>query len=180
MAALAFATLALFPAHADQNDQRLERLFTALGAVRTAPEAAELEAQITAIWTRSGSDTVDVLMDRARIAVGAQDFATAKKLLDSIVEMRPTYAQAWFRRAELLVAMDSQQEAAADLEKALELEPRHFGALVLVGRIADAAGEKQAALAAFRRAVTLNPMLEGIARRAGQLTNETEKKPPPT
>ena len=182
LAALAIATLALFPARADQNDPRLDRLFAALSAVRTAPEAAELESQITAIWTKSGSDTVDVLMERAKLAVDGQDYATAKKLLDEIVEMRPTYAQARFRRAELLAAMDSQQEAAADLEKALEFEPRHFGALVLIGRIADAAGDKQAALAAYRRAVLLNPMLEAVARRAGQITNETgvEKKPPPT
>lgn len=180
LAALAIATLALFPARADQNDPRLARLFTQLGAVRTAPEAAAIEGQITAIWTRSGSDTVDVLIDRAQTAVASQDYATAKKILDVIVEMRPGYAQAWFRRAELLAAMDSQQEAAADLEKVLELEPRHFGALVIIGRIADAAGDKRAALAAYRRAVQLNPMLEAVARRAGQLTYEVEKKPPPT
>jgi tetratricopeptide (TPR) repeat protein len=183
LAALAFATLAFFPALADHKDPRLDRLFAQLAAVRTAPEAAELETQIIEIWTRSGSDTVDVLMERAKLAVTGQDFATAKKLLDSIVELRPTYAQAWFRRAELLAAMDSHEEAAADLEKTLEFEPRHFGALVLAGRIADIAGDKRAAVAAYRRAVLLNPMLEGIARRAGQLNDEVEntvKKPPPT
>jgi predicted TPR repeat methyltransferase len=49
-----------------------------------------------------------------------------------------------------------------------------------VGQIAEAAGDKSAALAAYRRAVTLNPMLEAIARRAGQLKGDGEKKPPPT
>lgn len=179
-AALTIALLAVLPARADQNDQRLDRLFAQLAAVRTLPEAAAIEAKIMEIWTHSGSDTVDVLMARAQSAVAAQDFATGKKLLDSVAEMKPAYAQVWFRRAELLLAMDSQQEAAADLEKALSLEPRHFRALAAVGQIAEAAGDKEAALAAYRRAVTLNPMLEAIARRAGQLTNDTEKKPPPT
>lgn len=180
LAALAFATVAIFPARADQNDQRLDRLFTALNQVRTLPEATAIEAKITEIWTHSGSETVDVLMGRAESAVTAQDYATGKKLLDAVAEMRPTYAQVWYRRAEMLMAMDSQQEAAADLEKVLDLEPRHFRALSLVGQIAEAAGDKNAALAAYRRAVALNPMLEGIARKAGQLTNETQKKPPPT
>lgn len=180
LAAVVAATLALFPARADQNDPRLDRLFAQLVAVRTLPEAAAIESKILGIWAQSGSDTVDVLMTRAGTAVTAQDFATAKKLLDSVAEMKPAYAQVWFRRAELLLAMDSQQEAAADLEKALVLEPRHFQALALVGQIAEAAGDKSAALAAYRRAVTLNPMLEAIARRAGQLTNDTETKPPPT
>jgi tetratricopeptide (TPR) repeat protein len=180
LAALAIAMLALTPARADQNDARLDRLFAQLAAVRTMPEAIAIEGKITEIWTLSGSDTVDVLMARAQIAVEAQDFATGKKLLDSVAEMKPAYVQVWFRRAELLVAMDSQQEAAADLEKALDLEPRHFRALAIIGQIAEAAGDKNAALAAYRRAVLLNPMLEAIARRAGQLTNDTEKKPPPT
>jgi tetratricopeptide (TPR) repeat protein len=180
LAALAVATVAIFPAAADQNDPRLDRLFTELNAVRTLPEAADLEAKITEIWTRSGSETVDVLMARAESAIEAQDYATGKKLLDAVVEMKPAYAQVWFRRAELLMAMDSQQEAAADLEKTLDLEPRHFRALAIVGLIAETAGDKGAALAAYRRAVALNPMLESVARRAGQLTLETQKKPPPT
>lgn len=180
LAALAIATLAVLPARADQNDPRLDRLFAQLAAVRTAPEAAAIEGKIMEIWTLSGSDTVDVLMARAQLAVGAQDFATGKKLLDAVAEMKPAYAQVWFRRAEMLMAMDSQQEAAADLEKVLALEPRHFRALTMIGQIAEAAGEKGAALAAYRRAVVLNPMLEAIARKAGQITNDTERKPPPT
>lgn len=181
LAALAIALLAVSPASADQNDPRLDRLFAQLAAVRTMPEATAIETKITEIWTTSTSDTVNVLMARAGSAMSAQDYATAKKLLDAIAEMKPSYAQVWFRRAELLVAMDSQQEAAADLEKALGLEPRHFRALAMIGQIAEAAGDKSAALAAYRRAVVLNPMLEAIARRAGQMTNDAaEKKPPPT
>lgn len=180
LAVLAFVLLASSPVRADQNDARLDRLFAQLAAVRTLPEASAIEAKIMEVWSLSGSDTVDVLMTRAGAAVTAQDFATAKKLLDSVAEMKPAYAQVWFRRAELLLAMDSQQEAAADLEKALALEPRHFHALALIGQIAEGAGDKRAALAAYRRAVILNPMLESIARRAGQISDDTEKKPPPT
>lgn len=180
LAVLTFAILAAEPARADQNDPRLDHLFAQLAAVRTAPEAAAIEAKIMEVWTLSGSDTIDVLMARAQSAAEAQDYATAKKLLDSVAEMKPAYAQVWFRRAELLVAMDSQQEAAADLEKVLALEPRHYHALAIVGQIAEAAGEKGAALAAYRRAITLNPMLDSIARRAGRLTEDAEKKPPPT
>lgn len=167
--------LAACPAFADQSDQRLDRLFKQLSGVRTAPEATDLEAQITTIWTKSGSDTVDVLMIRAQAAVEAQDMATAKQLLDSVVEMRPAYAQAFYRRAELLLLMDSQQEAAADLTKAIALEPRHFKALAMAGRLADVAGNKAKALDLYRKAVALNPMLEAIARRASQLSAEIEK-----
>jgi tetratricopeptide (TPR) repeat protein len=166
------------PASADQNDPRLDRLFTQLAAVRTAPEAATLEAQITTIWLKSGSDTVDVLMARAGDAMVAQDAATAKKLFDAVAEMKPDYAEIWYWRAELLLIMDSQQEAAADLAKAIELEPRHFKALAIAGRLAEGAGNKAAALAAYRKAVALNPMMESIVRRIEQLAFEVERKPP--
>lgn len=176
--ALLLAVIAAFPAHADQNDRRLAPLFNQLANVRTAPEAAAIEAQITKIWLESGSDTVDVLMTRAQVAFEAEDLATAKKLFDAVTEMQPDYAEVWYRRAELLLAMDSQQEAAADLSKALELEPRHFKAYAIVGRLADTNGDRAAALDAYRRAVKLNPMLEAIARRAGQLSNDVVTRPP--
>jgi tetratricopeptide (TPR) repeat protein len=169
----------VLPAHADQTDKRLDRLFNQLAAVRTAGEAAAIEAQINDLWLKSGSDTVDVLMGRAEAAMAAQDVATAKKLLDSVAEMKPDYAEVWYRRAELLLSMDSQQEAEADLAQAIDLEPRHFKALAIAGRLAEAAGNKNAALAAYRRAATLNPMMEAIGRRALQLEEETERKPPP-
>lgn len=176
---LALSLALVLPAQADQTDKRLERLFNQLAAVRTVPEAAALEAQIIDIWLKSGSDTVDVLMSRAEAAMAAQDVATAKKLLDAVVEMKPDYAEVWYRRAELLLLMDSQQEAEADLAKTIELEARHFKALAIAGRLAEAAGNKAAALAAYRRAAMLNPMMEAAARRAMQLQEELDSKPPP-
>ena len=99
------------------------------------------------------------------------------KIFDVVAEMRPRYAEIWFRRAELLLAMDSQQEAASDLAKAVALEPRHFQAHALLGRLADSSGNKALALAAFRKAVALNPTLENVAKRAGELALEVERKP---
>lgn len=177
-AALAVTILTALPAAADQSDPRLLRLFMQLAAVRTAPEAMNLEAQITEIWLRSGSDTADVLMQRADAAVEAQDYTTAKKLLDAVIEMKPKFAEVWYRRGEVQVLAEDPKEAVRDLASALSLEPRHFRAYALSGRLAEAAGDKTAALAAYRKAVQLNPMMEAIARRAGQLTFEVAPKKP--
>lgn len=176
--ALAVTLLAASPAYADQSDPRLLRLFTQLAVVRTAPEASNIEAQITEIWLRSGSETVDVLMQRAETAVEAQDYVTAKRLLDVVTEMKPKYSEAWYRRGELYVLAEDPKSAIKELATALSLEPRHFRAYALSGRLAEAAGDKVAALAAYRKAVQLNPMMEAIARRAGQLTFEVAPKTP--
>ena len=46
LAALAIATLALFPAHADQNDPRLDRLFAQLMQVAGRAGRAELKGEV--------------------------------------------------------------------------------------------------------------------------------------
>jgi tetratricopeptide (TPR) repeat protein len=165
------------PAWADQNDPRLDRLFNQLAAVRTPNEASFFVAQIDAIWNLSGSDTVDLLMARSDAAMDAQDYDTAMQILNIVTEMRPEFAEVWYRRAELLLAMDSQQEAAADLARAIRLEPRHFRAHALVGKIADNAGLRDAALTSYRRALILDPMFEPVIKRAGELNMQTQKKP---
>jgi tetratricopeptide (TPR) repeat protein len=162
---------------ADQNDPRLERLFNQLAATRTPAEAGTLVAQIDAIWNQSGSDTVDLLMSRAGSAIEAQDFDTAMQVLNILTEMRPQFAEAWYRRAELLLAMDSQQEAAADLVKAVRLEPRHFRAHALIGRLADNAGLRDDALTAYKRALMLDPMYEPVIKRATELSVQSREKP---
>ena len=113
---------------------------------------------------------------RDRQSVEAQDAATAKTLLDAVTEMKPGYAEVWYQRAALLAAMDSPQEAAADLQKAIGLEPRHFQALALAGKIAEASGDKRTALATYRRAVAVNPQLEAIKRKISALAAEIEGK----
>jgi Tfp pilus assembly protein PilF len=177
---IAFLTFILLiaaaPARADQSDPRLDRLFLQLAKATTPPEAQGVEKEISSLWLRSGSDTVDVLMGRAQQSMEGQDAATAKKLLDAVTEMRPGYAEVWFRRAVLLMAMDSPQEAASDLQTAIELEPRHFQALVLAGKIADDSGDKRTALATYRRAVAINPQLEAVKRKISALAAELEGK----
>jgi tetratricopeptide (TPR) repeat protein len=170
---LAFA---VWPASADQSDPRLDRLFQQLARATTPPEAQGVEKEIQTLWLRSGSDTVDVLMARALASVEGQDAATAKKLYDAVTEMKPDYAEVWYQRGALLVAMDSAQEAVPDLQRAAELEPRHYQAFALVGRIAEGAGDKRAALASYRRAVAINPQLEAIKRKIAALAAELEGK----
>lgn len=156
-------------AAADQKDPRLSGLLNQLSKVRSPVEAGVLTMQIGELWRASGSDTADLLMDRAAASVEQQDFDTGLKLLNAVVQMRPDFSEALFRRAELFLAMDSTEQAAADFARVVSLEPRDFRAHALIGKIADEAGQSAAALQAYRRALAINPSMDGVLRRANEL-----------
>ena len=59
--------------------------------------------------------------------------------------------------------------SVADIQRTLELEPRHFGAMGGFGQICLRAGDRDSALIAFQAAARLNPNLVDIAKVAAQL-----------
>ena len=67
----------------------LDFLFGALKAAPDEASAKHVEAKIWAIWVQTPSDTVALLMTRAKAAMEAQNPEIALKLLDAIVKLRP-------------------------------------------------------------------------------------------
>ena len=56
-----------------------------------------------------------------------------------------------------------------DIQKVLDLEPRHFGALSGLGMIYDRIEQPEAALQAFREALLINPHMAEIRQRAEEI-----------
>jgi tetratricopeptide (TPR) repeat protein len=156
------------PAHQSRLDQLFERLAAAGGE----PEAAGIAEQIARIWSRSGSDTLDLLMDRVQQAMTANEGVTALDLLDSILALKPDYMEAYSRRAAVHFQMKDMDAAMRDLRQALAMEPRHFQALAGVGMVYQTGGQPKLALKAFREALKLNPHLKGIKQAAERLALE--------
>src|SRR5690606_34757554 len=126
--------------------RNLEFLF---GALKVAPDetsAKAIEDRIWAMWFQSPSATAQLLMDRVRTAVAAQDSDLAIKLLDSIVQLKPDYVEAWNRRATLYFNKKDFSRAIADIRQVLALEPRHFGAMAGLGFILQETGSDKQAL----------------------------------
>ena len=60
----------------------------------------------------------------------------------------------------MLYIMGEHDRSLADIDRVLALEPRHFGALAGIGLIRMDKGEYREALAAFRKALAVNPFLK--------------------
>ena len=167
---ISFFLVSIGSAAADHRDPRLPTLFNQLAKARSSIEAGALTMQIAELWRASGSDTADLLMDRASASIEVQDFDTGLKLLNAVVQLKPGFAEVYYQRANVHLRLDSIEEAAADLAKAVAIEPRDFRAHALIGSIADDAGQFTVALAAYRRALSINPGMDGISRRAEELS----------
>ena len=63
-----------------------------------------------------------------------------------------------------------------DIDKVLNLEPRHFGALTGMGLIKRAQGDDKGALEAYRRALRIHPHLTGALQAIKELKVKVEGK----
>ena len=144
---------------ADQKDPRLDELFFELQETDYPQKARLIERSIWSIWVASDSPTLELLMNRVIMRMGNQEYGEALRLLDAIVTISPEYAEGGNKRATVYYLLGRYEDSISDVEKTLDLEPRHFGALSGLGLIYNRLDEDAAALDAFERALKVNPHL---------------------
>lgn len=152
------------PLAADQTDPRLDDLFAQLQAVDTAAQGERLTRRIWTLWRATEDAEVAAAMERGARALAAGDPARAERVYAGVVARAPDYAEGWNKRATARYLRGDHAGSAADIRRTLVLEPRHFGALSGLGQVYMELGRERAALEAFRRALALNPHLEGVRR----------------
>src|SRR4051794_16958427 len=152
----------------------LDELFTRLAAAKDESEANGVANLIERRWSRSGSDTSDLLMSRAGDAIKANDHALAIELLDRVVTLKPDWAEGWNKRATAFFMMDDPVSSIADIRQVLAREPRHFGAWAGLGHIYMAGGDKKRALEAYRKALAIHPYLAKLKEIVERLTPEID------
>ncbi len=131
-----------------------------------------IEAEILRRFEKSGSDTADLLMSRADKAIQAKTYPLALDILDQVVLLRPTFAEAWNKRATVHFLLDDYSSSISDIRQTLAVEPRHFGALSGLGIILQTMDRKDAAIRAFKRALEVNPQLEKVRESLEKLEKE--------
>jgi tetratricopeptide (TPR) repeat protein len=169
----AVALAASRPAHPSQKPP-LDTLFAQLQKAGSAEEAKPIEDQIFAQFVQSGSPTVDLLMTRGAAALAGGDDGSAKKLFESVTEIAPNFAEGWHERAQLQASQDDDEGAMLSLQKTIMLNPRQFAAMSQLGDMLESYGNKAGALKMYKRALALDPQLEGAARHARALEKDVE------
>jgi tetratricopeptide (TPR) repeat protein len=152
----------------------LSGLYEKLKSAATPEEAQALVRQIARRWNRSGSDTSDVLMQRAKQSLASQQGPLAVELLDRVLALNPGWAEAWHVRGMAFFIMQDDFRAIADFREALRREPGHFMALGMAAAALQRQGDEAAALKAFRAVQSLNPHFEGVKGAIEKLSREVD------
>ena len=152
----------------------LDDLYARLKAAGDPGEAKAVAGLIGRRLGRSGSATVDLLTERARTAMSADDLPLAVELMDRATTLEPTWSEGWSRRAILFARMSDPGDAMADLQRALVLEPRHFEAWAALGQLYLAGDDKRRALEAFRRAEAVYPLWDVVRKAIDALAPDVD------
>ena len=155
-----------------EDDGALDALLQQLQEVEGAAEAQALDLAIQLTLSQSDSPTATLIYDRSLEVLNEDDTVLAEELLSRLVELQPDFAQGWYQHAMVKFLADDYEAALSGLERALEIEPRHYMALVGAATILEAYGRKRSALGAVTRAEELNPYIEGISTWRTRLERE--------
>jgi tetratricopeptide (TPR) repeat protein len=162
------------PKTAKERRLALDGLYEQLAAASDQRAAQPIAEAIEQLWLHSGSDTVNLMMERSLEALKGKKPELALKLLDGVVGLRPNFAEALSRRAFVHFSQKDYARALADLRLVLAREPRHFKAHNGLATILRELGHKAAALKVYRRLLEIHPFWEDAAKNVDELSRETE------
>ncbi|SNX74632.1 hypothetical protein SAMN05878503_12435 [Cereibacter ovatus] len=169
VAAILPLILAFGPAVAEAPG--LDDLFSRLKEADAAA-AGRIEREIWMEWSKSGSASADLLLDRGRKAMAAGDTKLAIEHLTALVDHAPDFAEGWNARATAYFRAGQFGPSMADIARVLTLNPRHFGAMAGLGAMLEATEQRDRALAAYRAALAIHPHLDGVEQAVERLEAE--------
>ena len=162
---MTFAQIASNPKQSDE----LDVLFAKLRDPATGSEVLRIEPKIWSLWMTQGSPTENQQLAEATDAMGILAYAKSLEKLNRLIAASPNFPEAYNKRATLYYMMGRYDESLGDIDKTLDLEPRHFGALSGRGMVLLRQGKNAEALRAFKEALVVNPNMPGARISVQQL-----------
>ena len=95
-------------------------------------------------------------------------------MLNAVIELRPSYTEAWNRRATMYFLQKDDGHALTDIRQVLVREPRHFGAFADLRLILQEFDDDKDALKAYRRALAIDRRLEHVGEAVKNLREKVE------
>ncbi|OBY24475.1 tetratricopeptide repeat protein [Leisingera sp. JC1] len=128
-----------------------------------ASEAAAIDRELQALWARSGSPSMDLLLRRGRDAMERGDLQEAVEHLTALTDHAPGFARGWYERARAYFEIGLYGPSIADLERSLALNPQDYNAIYALGVVFEQFRQPERAYEAYRRAKAIHPHHEEVS-----------------
>ena len=166
--------LSRVPETQEEKDRLLQDLYAHLATADDDTAATPVAQAIERVWGISGSDTVNLLLERAVKAHSGKNDTLAYKLFDHLIALAPDHTEVWARRAFVYYQNNDMRRAVGDLRRVLALDPSHYKALDGLVTIWREIGFKPGALAVVRQLLDVYPFSSGAKQAADELEREVE------
>ena len=142
---------------ADQKDSRLNSLFDELFLSNDNMQASTILADIWDIWSIAENVEAQEIFDEGNNMMDRGSLEEAIALFTQVIDLKPDFAEGWNKRATVLFLKGELEASILDIQKTLELEPRHFGALDGLAEIYLIQDDLLGAAATYKRILQIIP-----------------------
>ncbi len=143
-----------------QSSQKniLNNLFIQLGTIKNSKNAQVLEKKIWSVWNEHPND----IKLTEKLEFGTElmqygDYNYALKVFNNILDSDPKWSEAWNKRATVYFLMSQFTNSLNDIDKVLDIESRHFGALSGQARIFIKLQKYEKAIQSIEKALEFYP-----------------------
>ena len=157
---LIFLLLSIPHLLADEKKNQLDKLFDELkndNSVLTS----EVEKKIWKIWsTHPNEENLTLMLSKGSDLVNKDQLKEAVDVFTKVIELDPSWAEAWNKRATVLYLLGEFKKSQKDIDKVLELEERHFGALAGQGLVNIHLKNYEKAISSYEKAQKIYPSMK--------------------
>ena len=144
----------------NERDIRLNQLFNEL-KINKSKVAFIAEQEIWALWsTHPTNEKLTARLEEGSQFVRDQNYIKAKDIFTEVINLDQNWAEAWNKRATVLYLLGNFEESQEDIDKVLELESRHFGALAGQGLVNIQLKNYEKAILSYEKALKIYPSMK--------------------
>ena len=145
---------------ANERDAQLDKLFNELKK-NVSSSSLSIAQQIWTLWSTHPTDQkLTLILDEGSRLVQDQKLNKAIEVFTEVIELDPNWAEAWNKRATVLYMIGEYQESQNDIDKVLNLERRHFGALAGQGLVNIKLKNYEKAIESYEKAQEIYPAMQ--------------------
>ena len=145
--------------HANMINEQLNKLFDDL-KISSESSSFLIEQKIWKLWsTHPNDEKLTNLLAEGSAAVNNNQLTEAINIFTKVIELDPNWAEAWNKRATVFYLVGQFQKSQDDIDKVLNLEKRHFGALAGQGLVNIQLKNFEKAIKSYQKALEIYPSM---------------------